>query len=89
MVERYFSGSVVIYIFHVVSPISVFARFSKQDCHFMNTNAATLLFCASMQKSINEGKRLSGSGGSGKGGSQLHCPKCGDPCTHVETFVCK
>uniref|UniRef100_A0A8C9Y7R1 ATP-dependent clpX-like chaperone, mitochondrial n=1 Tax=Sander lucioperca TaxID=283035 RepID=A0A8C9Y7R1_SANLU len=21
------------------------------------------------------------------GGSQLRCPKCGDPCTHVETFV--
>ncbi|XP_028814227.1 ATP-dependent Clp protease ATP-binding subunit clpX-like, mitochondrial [Denticeps clupeoides] len=33
------------------------------------------------------GKRLPGSGGSGKGGGQLRCPKCGDPCTHVETFV--
>uniref|UniRef100_A0A6Q2ZL57 ClpX-type ZB domain-containing protein n=1 Tax=Esox lucius TaxID=8010 RepID=A0A6Q2ZL57_ESOLU len=40
------------------------------------------------KKSIGEGKRLSGSsGGSGKGGNQLRCPKCGDPCTHVETFV--
>ncbi|KAM4572538.1 ATP-dependent clpX-like chaperone, mitochondrial isoform 2-T3 [Odontesthes bonariensis] len=39
------------------------------------------------KKSISEGKRMSGSGGSGKGGSQLRCPKCGDPCTHVETFV--
>ncbi|XP_067090460.1 ATP-dependent Clp protease ATP-binding subunit clpX-like, mitochondrial isoform X2 [Osmerus mordax] len=40
------------------------------------------------KKSISEGKRSSGSsGGSGKGGSQLRCPKCGDPCTHVETFV--
>ncbi|KAL6106600.1 clpx [Pungitius sinensis] len=39
------------------------------------------------KKSISEGKRQSGSGGSGKGGSQLRCPKCGDPCTHVETFV--
>jgi len=39
------------------------------------------------KKSISEAKRLSGSGGSGKGGSQLRCPKCGDPCTHVETFV--
>ncbi|XP_030222541.1 ATP-dependent Clp protease ATP-binding subunit clpX-like, mitochondrial isoform X2 [Gadus morhua] len=39
------------------------------------------------KKSVGEGKRLSGSGGSGKGGSQLRCPKCGDPCTHVETFV--
>ena len=29
---------------------------------------------------------------SGKGGddkNQLCCPKCGDPCTHVETFVCE
>ncbi|XP_061678957.1 ATP-dependent Clp protease ATP-binding subunit clpX-like, mitochondrial isoform X2 [Syngnathoides biaculeatus] len=39
------------------------------------------------KKSISEAKRGSGSGGSGKGGSQLRCPKCGDPCTHVETFV--
>ncbi|KAM9376470.1 ATP-dependent clpX-like chaperone, mitochondrial isoform 2-T2 [Pholidichthys leucotaenia] len=39
------------------------------------------------KKSLSEGKRPSGSGGSGKGGSQLRCPKCGDPCTHVETFV--
>ncbi|XP_067827529.1 caseinolytic mitochondrial matrix peptidase chaperone subunit Xa isoform X2 [Heptranchias perlo] len=41
------------------------------------------------KKSVSEGgsKRSSGSGGSGKGGNQLRCPKCGDPCTHVETFV--
>ncbi|XP_062402825.1 ATP-dependent Clp protease ATP-binding subunit clpX-like, mitochondrial isoform X2 [Sardina pilchardus] len=40
------------------------------------------------KKSMTEGgKRLSGSGGTGKGGGQLRCPKCGDPCTHVETFV--
>ncbi|XP_049836454.1 ATP-dependent Clp protease ATP-binding subunit clpX-like, mitochondrial isoform X2 [Schistocerca gregaria] len=25
--------------------------------------------------------------GKGKDGGQLTCPKCGDPCTHVETFV--
>ncbi|XP_030622280.1 caseinolytic mitochondrial matrix peptidase chaperone subunit Xa isoform X2 [Chanos chanos] len=39
-------------------------------------------------KSVSDvsGKRSS-SGSSGKGGSQLRCPKCGDPCTHVETFV--
>lgn len=31
-----------------------------------------------------------GSGGSGGGKKNtLTCPKCGDPCTHVETFVCK
>ncbi len=46
---------------------------------------------AVLQKGVGEagGKRASGAGGSGKGGSQLRCPKCGDPCTHVETFVCK
>ena len=29
-------------------------------------------------------------GGKGKDGGNNHlsCPKCGDPCTHVETFVC-
>ncbi|XP_029431374.1 ATP-dependent Clp protease ATP-binding subunit clpX-like, mitochondrial isoform X2 [Rhinatrema bivittatum] len=32
------------------------------------------------------GKKLT-SGSSGKGGNQLRCPKCGDLCTHVETFV--
>ncbi|XP_015198775.2 caseinolytic mitochondrial matrix peptidase chaperone subunit Xa isoform X1 [Lepisosteus oculatus] len=41
------------------------------------------------KKSVGEGsgKRSTGSGNSGKGGNHLHCPKCGDPCTHVETFV--
>ncbi|GFO37832.1 ATP-dependent clp protease ATP-binding subunit clpx-like protein [Plakobranchus ocellatus] len=49
---------------------------------------------------ISEGRsnKSPGASGSGKGGSgdkgkggkksnQLCCPKCGDPCTHVETFV--
>ncbi|XP_066557633.1 caseinolytic mitochondrial matrix peptidase chaperone subunit Xa isoform X1 [Amia ocellicauda] len=41
------------------------------------------------KKSVGEGggKRSTGSGNSGKGGNHLCCPKCGDPCTHVETFV--
>jgi len=38
------------------------------------------------KKPVSEAKRA-GSGGPGKGGSQLRCPKCGDACTHVETFV--
>ncbi|XP_032906282.1 ATP-dependent Clp protease ATP-binding subunit clpX-like, mitochondrial isoform X1 [Amblyraja radiata] len=43
----------------------------------------------SNKKSVSDGgsRRSSGSGSSGKGGNQLRCPKCGDPCTHVETFV--
>ena len=28
-------------------------------------------------------------GGGDKKGQQWMCPKCGDPCTHVDTFVCK
>ncbi|XP_012674890.1 caseinolytic mitochondrial matrix peptidase chaperone subunit Xa isoform X2 [Clupea harengus] len=40
------------------------------------------------KKSLSDGSgKRSGSGTTGKGGSQLRCPKCGDLCTHVETFV--
>ncbi|XP_077989008.1 ATP-dependent clpX-like chaperone, mitochondrial isoform X1 [Glandiceps talaboti] len=36
----------------------------------------------------DSGKKAAGSGKGGNGKSgQLRCPKCGDPCTHVETFV--
>merc|ERR1719422_1501072 len=44
----------------------------------------------------DKGKDKVAAGGSGKGGDKdklgkkknhLCCPKCGDPCTHVETFV--
>jgi len=34
-----------------------------------------------------DGSTTSGGGESGGGGTSLRCPKCGDPCTHVETFV--
>lgn len=37
--------------------------------------------------SFGGGKKGSGTG-KGKDG-QLSCPRCGDPCTFVETFVCK
>lgn len=36
---------------------------------------------------VSSGGSSSGSGGGKK--NMLTCPKCGDPCTHVETFVCK
>uniref|UniRef100_A0A8C5GKW0 Uncharacterized protein n=1 Tax=Gouania willdenowi TaxID=441366 RepID=A0A8C5GKW0_GOUWI len=39
------------------------------------------------KKSVSEGKRMSGSGGSERGGGLLRCPKCGGPCTKLETFV--
>ncbi|XP_059490597.1 ATP-dependent Clp protease ATP-binding subunit clpX-like, mitochondrial isoform X1 [Neocloeon triangulifer] len=43
-------------------------------------------------KSPEIGKKRVGGDGKGTsggkdGGNQLCCPKCGDPCTHVETFV--
>ena len=40
---------------------------------------------------VTSGGKSGGDKGKGgkKGGNQLCCPKCGDPCTHVETFVCK
>ncbi|KAM5170633.1 ATP-dependent clpX-like chaperone, mitochondrial isoform 2-T2 [Mantella aurantiaca] len=39
------------------------------------------------KKAAGEGGGKKSSGSSGKGGNQLRCPKCGDLCTHVETFV--
>lgn len=42
------------------------------------------------QSSVHGSSKKSASGGSkkdGSGGTHLICPKCGDPTTHVETFV--
>ena len=42
------------------------------------------------QEDRNPPSGPSGGKGPGKGkDGQLCCPKCGKPCTHVETFVCK
>ncbi|XP_076231154.1 caseinolytic protease chaperone subunit isoform X3 [Calliopsis andreniformis] len=38
-------------------------------------------------KDTSSGVSSVGSGGSGGKKNTLTCPKCGDPCTHVETFV--
>jgi len=38
-------------------------------------------------KKSSSGPSKSSSKGGKDGGSQLRCPKCGDPCIHVETFL--
>ena len=39
---------------------------------------------------LDGGKNEGGADGGKKGnGTQWWCPKCGDPCTHVDTFVCE
>lgn len=35
------------------------------------------------------GGSAGGKGSGGNGDKKWRCPKCGDPCTHVDTFVCK
>ena len=40
-------------------------------------------------KEVTEEDKGSKQGGNSGGGGQLRCPKCGSPCTHVETFVCE
>ena len=41
-------------------------------------------------KGTSIGGSKSGRGGDKKGGSgEWLCPKCGDPCTHVDAYVCK
>lgn len=42
---------------------------------------------ASGSSNGNKGKG-SGKGKGGGNNANLSCPKCGDPCSHVETFVC-
>ncbi|XP_035273225.1 caseinolytic mitochondrial matrix peptidase chaperone subunit Xa isoform X2 [Anguilla anguilla] len=63
--------------------------FSETAVYFASKDGTTKDGSGDGKKSLSEGagKRSASSGSSGKGGSQLRCPKCGDPCTHVETFV--
>lgn len=35
----------------------------------------------------SDGSGSSGSGGGGRKREHLRCPKCGEPCSHIETFV--
>ncbi|XP_061102088.1 caseinolytic mitochondrial matrix peptidase chaperone subunit Xa isoform X5 [Conger conger] len=63
--------------------------FSETAVYFAPKDGTTKDGSGDGKKSLSEGagKRSASSGSSGKGGGQLRCPKCGDPCTHVETFV--
>ncbi|CAO2634587.1 ATP-dependent Clp protease ATP-binding subunit clpX-like, mitochondrial [Lemmus lemmus] len=66
-----------------------FRNFSETPAYFASKDGATKDGSGDgNKKSVSEGSsKKSGSGNSGKGGNQLRCPKCGDLCTHVETFV--
>ncbi|KAG9352293.1 hypothetical protein JZ751_020706 [Albula glossodonta] len=74
---------------HLIRRVPV-RSFSETAVYFMSKDGTTKDGTGDgKQKPMSEGagKRSASSGGSGKGGNQLRCPKCGDPCTHVETFV--
>ncbi|NWI70705.1 CLPX protease, partial [Todus mexicanus] len=64
-------------------------NFSETPAYFASKDGASKDGSADgSKKSVGEGGgKKSSSGNSGKGGNQLRCPKCGDLCTHVETFV--
>ncbi|KAG9341315.1 hypothetical protein JZ751_019419 [Albula glossodonta] len=63
--------------------------FSETTVFFASKDGTTKDGSGGGKKTIADGggKKSSGSGNSRKGGSQLRCPKCGDTCSHVETFV--
>ncbi|KFO97842.1 hypothetical protein N300_12124, partial [Calypte anna] len=64
-------------------------NFSETPAYFASKDGASKDSSGEgSKKSVGEGSgKKAGSGSSGKGGNQLRCPKCGDLCTHVETFV--
>ncbi|XP_032088494.1 ATP-dependent Clp protease ATP-binding subunit clpX-like, mitochondrial isoform X4 [Thamnophis elegans] len=66
-----------------------FRTFSETPAYFASKDGASKDGSGDgSKKTAGEGSgKKSSSGNSGKGGGQLRCPKCGDLCTHVETFV--
>ena len=44
--------------------------------------------CTSNSMLADKRKSSGGDKEGGKKGGQWWCPKCGDPCTYVDTFVC-
>lgn len=81
-------------VYYFIDSGVVSAIYNKQP-----TSPKYLSTCVVLLKSAGSGepptgteppsKHVSGSdsGGGGKNKNTLSCPKCGDPCTHVETFV--
>ena len=62
---------------------------AAQQRTFASSSKLNLRFSHSLQQEDkNPPSGTSGGTGKGKDG-QLCCPKCGKPCTHVETFVCE
>merc|ERR1712226_1697584 len=65
----------------------------KHPVRYVIVRRNILPYCSQLSTSTSclkkqGGKSPSGTGsdnGGNKGGSQLCCPKCGEPCTHVET----
>ncbi|XP_018106761.1 caseinolytic mitochondrial matrix peptidase chaperone subunit X L homeolog isoform X1 [Xenopus laevis] len=72
--------------FHLVRKVP-FRRFTVTTVYCASKDASKDGSGDGNKKSVGEGTSKKSSGGSGKGGNQLRCPKCGDLCTHVETFV--
>ncbi|NP_001090028.1 caseinolytic mitochondrial matrix peptidase chaperone subunit X L homeolog [Xenopus laevis] len=72
--------------FHLVRKVP-FRRFTVTTVYCASKDASKDGSGDGNKKSVGEGASKKSSGGSGKGGNQLRCPKCGDLCTHVETFV--
>lgn len=64
---------------------------AAQRRNFVSNSKLNFQFTASLkEEDKNPPSGTSGGKGPSKGkDGQLCCPKCGKPCTHVETFVCK
>ncbi|KAL1456478.1 hypothetical protein WDU94_001209 [Cyamophila willieti] len=62
-----------------ISPLYLTARHSHDDKSTKSSD--------SNNSNVGPGNSNGKDGGKKDGGSHLCCPRCGDPCTHVETFV--
>ncbi|XP_075063749.1 ATP-dependent clpX-like chaperone, mitochondrial isoform X1 [Mixophyes fleayi] len=72
---------------HVLRKIP-FRTFSEATVYFASKDGASKDGSGDGNtETVSEGGSKKSSRSSGKGGNQLHCPKCGDLCTHVHTFI--